>query len=431
MDCRGRGRQAALQDLEGETDIVAASGAVFSQTVCTIHLFAHIMGYGFVEFGFAWRQIVGDGVGATLRKQRAAVEPVQFLLGQAAHHVRGIDLADAFPEAPFETISVEKAHEKLEILFLAVVRRRRHQQKMAGEAASQSTQLVALGVSDLLAEKRRRHAVGLVAHDQVPGRRGFQPGFQVVVAGKHVESGNQAGSLCKGIAGHGRFGLLAAHDVEGEIEFVIEFVLPLFDQTPGRDDQASFQAAANQQFLDQQAGHDSLPGARIVGQQETQRLAIQHRTIDCGDLVRQRLDLRGIDGDIGIEEIRETDTQRLRNETKQASVSVKSETARRSNFAEVGLVFPIEDALAKAVRPLPGDLDRVGAVGTRGDDFHRAIAQNTSKTAAGNDAFKFHHDVRIPASWRSRHRRLRSGHYAQVTLYHSMLDGHFHGCFQR
>ena len=61
--------------------------------------------------------------------------------------------------------------------------------------------------------------------------------------------------------------------------------------------------ATDQEFFDEQSRHNRLAGARIVGEQEAQRLAGKHFTVNRGDLMRERLDLRGADGKIGIEQI--------------------------------------------------------------------------------------------------------------------------------
>ena len=101
--------------------------------------------------------------------------------------------------------------------------------------------------------------------------------------------------------------LVAGEDVEVEAELLGQLVLPLLDQAARRDDQAALEIAADQQLLDQQPGHDRLAGAGIVGEQEAQRLARQHLAVDGRDLVRQRLDLRGADGEVGIEQVGKPD----------------------------------------------------------------------------------------------------------------------------
>jgi hypothetical protein len=75
---------------------------------------------------------------------------------------------DAVAEPALEAVAVQQRHEELEVLFLAVVRRRRHQQEVPLSAREQLPELVALGVLDLAAEERGRHLVRLVADDQIP-----------------------------------------------------------------------------------------------------------------------------------------------------------------------------------------------------------------------------------------------------------------------
>jgi hypothetical protein len=104
----------------------------------------------------------------------------------------------------------------------------------------------------------------------------------------------------------------------------VEFVLPLFGQAAGADDQAALQVAAGDQFLDEQAGHDGLAGARVVRQQEAQRLARQHGLIDGGDLVRQRIDDRGVHRQHRVEQVREADALGLGNQAEQRAVAVEA-----------------------------------------------------------------------------------------------------------
>ena len=175
---------------------------------------------------------------------------------------------DAFAKAALEAIRVQQPHEQLEVLLLAVMGRRGHEDEMAREPTGQGAELETLGVFDLLPEEARRHAVRLVTDDQIPRRRGFEPGLEVVVARQHVEARDEARPVRERVAGRGGLDLLAAQDVEREVELVRQLVLPLLHQAAGRDDQAALQAAPDQELLDEQAGHDRLAGAWIVGQQE-------------------------------------------------------------------------------------------------------------------------------------------------------------------
>ena len=273
VDRGGRRRQTPLQGLEREADVVAPPGAVAAtgaaDPVGAIHLFLHVSGDRAVERRFSGREPVGDRVGPPFREQGAPVETDQLFLGEAPHHVGGVGLVDAFAKAALEAIRVQQPHEQLEVLFLAVMGRRGHEDEMAREPAGQDAELETPSVFDLLPEEARRHAVRLVADDQVPHRRGFEPGLEVVVARQHVEPRDEARLVGERVAGRGGLDLLAAQDVEREVELVRQLVLPLLDQTAGRDDQAAFQAAPDQELLDEEAGHDRLAGARIVGQQES------------------------------------------------------------------------------------------------------------------------------------------------------------------
>ncbi len=148
------------------------------------------------------------------------------------------------------------------------------------------------------------------------GRR-LQLGLQLLGARGHVEAHDQAVALDEGVAGERGLDLVAGEDVEGEAELLGHLVLPLLDQAARRDDQAALEVAADQQLLDQQPGHDGLAGAGIVGEQEAQRLARQHLAVDGGDLVRQRLDLRRADGEVGVEQVGEPDAVGLRRQPQQ------------------------------------------------------------------------------------------------------------------
>src|SRR5258708_40040369 len=71
-------------------------------------------------------------------------------------------------EATLETVSIQKRHEKLKVLLLAVVRCRCHQQKMPRAGREELAEPVALRVLGLTTKVRRRHLVGFVANDEIP-----------------------------------------------------------------------------------------------------------------------------------------------------------------------------------------------------------------------------------------------------------------------
>ena len=117
---------------------------------------------------------------------------------------------------------------------------------------------------------------------------------------------------------------------------------------PGQTTRQRLQVAARDQLLDEQPGHDRLAGAGIVGEQEAQRLARQHRLVDRGDLVRQRIHERGVDREHRIEEVREADAVRLGDEAEERAVAVEAPRAARLDDLEARLVVAVEDLVGDA-----------------------------------------------------------------------------------
>ena len=156
--------------------------------------------------------------------------------------------------------------------------------------------------------------MGLVADDQVPLGGLGELFLEILIAGEHVEPRDQPVAVVEGIARARGFDHAPCQDVELQTEFLAKFVLPLLDEASRGDDQAALQVAPCAQLLDQQPGHDRFARPRIVCQQEAQRLTRQHLAIDGGDLVRQWIDQAGVNGEIGIEMMRERDPVRFRDQ---------------------------------------------------------------------------------------------------------------------
>ena len=291
VDRRRGGSEAALQNGEGETHVHPAPLVGRGEPLGAVHLLPHVAGDRFVEGGLRFAQLVLGGVGASFREERRPVEAAEFLLGQAAEHVARILRVRAGTEPALEAVRVEEGEEELEVLLLAVVRGRRHQQEVAGAVPEQASELIPLGVLDLRAEVASRHPVGLVAHHEVPFVGVSDQVLEILPAAQHVESGDQPGMLGEGVTGSRSAEQVPGKDREVEIELLPEFVLPLLDERPGRHHQTAFEVAPDQEFLYEQPGHDRLPRARVVGEQEAQRMAVEHRAVNRGDLVGQRLDL--------------------------------------------------------------------------------------------------------------------------------------------
>ena len=322
-----------MQDLEREADVLAPLIAL-GEPLGAVHLLAHVFGDRVVERRLVGRQLVVHGVGAALRKQGPAVEGLELLLGQAAQHVADVGGVHALAEAALEPVAVEQRHEQLEVGLLAAVRRRGHQEEMPGATGQPLPELVALGVLDLAAEVGGRHAVRFVADHEVPLARGEELGLEVLVAAQHVETGDPEAGFVERIAGAARLDPVARQDSEFEVELLVEFVLPLLDQVAGRDHEAAFEVAADQQLLDQEAGHDGLAGAGVVGEQEAQGLARQHLAVNRGDLVGQRLDQRGRQRQVGVEQIGQPDALGLRRQPEKIAITAERPSPTRSNQLE-------------------------------------------------------------------------------------------------
>ena len=135
-----------------------------------------------------------------------------------------------------------------------------------------------------------------VAHHQVPAAVGRQHLVLGALIARHlVKPGDDEIRLKEPVAGACRLELVVGQNLERQVEASVEFVLPLLDQASRANDETSLQIASDDEFLDQQPRHNRLAGARIVGEQEAQRLPRQHRLINRRNLVRQRFDERRVD----------------------------------------------------------------------------------------------------------------------------------------
>jgi hypothetical protein len=92
-----------------------------------------------------------------------------------------------------------------------------------------------------------------------------------------------------------------------------------------RHDQAPCQIASERHFLDVEPSHDRLAGTRVVSKQEPQRHPRQ-LAIDRLDLVRQRLQVAGGDGEHRVVLASHPDPQRLGCEPERRAVAVEGGT---------------------------------------------------------------------------------------------------------
>ena len=76
-----------------------------------------------------------------------------------------------------------------------------------------------------------------------------------------------------------------------ERELLIQLVLPLLDETSGDYDKTPPDPPPRERFFDEQARHDGLTCAWIVGEQEPFGVPGEHVVVDGLHLMRQRFDV--------------------------------------------------------------------------------------------------------------------------------------------
>ena len=299
---------------------------------------------------------------------------------------------NAIAKAPLESVPVDERHEELKVFLFPVVRSGRHQQEMAGETRQQLPQPVALRVLDLTTKERRRHLMGLVAHDEIPAAiRGLQLLLNVLVARELIQPGNDEIGFQEPVSCARCFELVVRQDVEGQVEPTVELILPLLRETTGTDDQTPLQITASDQLLDEQPRHDGFAGARVIGEKKAKRLTGQHGFVDRGDLMGQRLDDRGMHGEHRVEEMREADSLRLGDQTEQRAVSVEAPWPADFDDLEPGFVVTVQKLIGDlSGRRLVRQLERFRAEPLHAHHRDEAVGQDAAHRGVGLEIFQLH-----------------------------------------
>jgi hypothetical protein len=128
-------------------------------------------------------------------------------------------------------------------------------------------------------------------------RRVVEEELEVLVAAELVEPRDQEVRVGERVARRAALDPVPGELGEVEVELLGQLRLPLLDERTGYDDEAAAEVAADDELADEEPGHDRLAGARVVGEQEAQRLAGQHLLVHRGDLVWEGLDLGGVDAE--------------------------------------------------------------------------------------------------------------------------------------
>jgi hypothetical protein len=159
-------------------------------------------------------------------------------------------------------------------------------------------QLVAFGLVDLLAVAGGGEFVGLVHDDEVPGLAGQE--FPDVLAAGEVQGDQDLGVAVEEVGGGEGAEEVAAEGDEVLAEPVAQFPQPLVLQVGGDDEKGVADDAAGLQFFQDQAGHDGLAQAGVVGQEEADAGEGEDVAVDGVHLVGEEVHLGDADGVVGV-----------------------------------------------------------------------------------------------------------------------------------
>lgn len=139
-------------------------------------------------------------------------------------------------------------------------------------------------------------------------------------------------------------------------------------------DKGSQRFSRNHQFFDEEACHDGFACSRIIGQEVAERLPGDHLFVDCGNLVRQGIDQRGMDCEQGIKEISHPYSVRFRNQSKHTCIGIEAPGLPWFDDFNGGLSIAEQEFVSRTTgRVLVGELHNRVAVPFDVDDSHRPI----------------------------------------------------------
>ncbi len=264
---------------------------------------------------------------------------------------------NAIAELAVEAVGVEQREEELEVLFLAVVRRRGHQQQVADLCAELLREAKASRSFRALIRSSGRRVCALRRRRRDPSRRAQS----LSCSSSLRESWSRRTiSLCviveRVAAGRGLFQMRRVN-AEFEPKFLEQFVAPLLDQTSGSNDENAVRIRPHDEFADVKASHDRLAGARVVGKNEPQWLARQHGFVDRGDLVRKRFNVGCVNCHHRIEQEGQVDALGLAGELEGCAVTIERERSLGRCNADGLFVSASEQALFH--RPVRSPVDEL------------------------------------------------------------------------
>ena len=173
------------------------------------------------------------------------------------------------------SVLVQQLQKQSKVLWVALVRRSREQQDVVGAVPQDFAQLITLAFMAFVA---RGHPVRLVHYHQIPTRL-LQSGQNVVPLGQ-VQRGDYLIAFLPFVGPELVANVATFKDKERFLELLPEFPLPLEGEVGWADYGNAFCQAAQFQFADEQAGHNGLAGAGVIGQQEPHAGQFQQVLID-------------------------------------------------------------------------------------------------------------------------------------------------------
>ena len=163
------------------------------------------------------------------------------------------------------------------------------------------SQLEAARLLQLVTEEVSSKLVRLVEHYEIPAGVA-ELLLQLFIARHLVEANDEVIDVFKRIAAWGGGLQVFCKDAKLQTELLEHFLTPLIDQAAGGDDDNASSVGAHDEFADVKARHDGLARARVISENKPQRLTRQHGFVNSGNLMRQRLHIRGVDGHHRVEQ---------------------------------------------------------------------------------------------------------------------------------
>ncbi len=228
-----------------------------------------------------------------------------------------------------------------EIFGVAFVGGSRGQDHVLGVAGQHFAQAVAAGAGQLAAPAIGGQLVGLVKHDQIPAP-GAGQAFQGLGPPGKIKRGHTLVADFPGPAATRRQGR-PVHHVKGFIELFGHFPLPLRDEVGRGHNQGTGDDPTEFEFLQEQADHNRLACAGVVGQQKTQTRLPEHMIIDRFQLVREGINPGQTHGKLGIEGVSQADAGGFGGQAKAGRIATERGLVSLGFDHQAGQVGLFED----------------------------------------------------------------------------------------